>query len=197
MVHAQSLGLGGLDDSARLGLRIRDFCRIHTRYVPGSELPVFVRIAKGEITEATLGLGEHFELILPANRLALGMVGWMSILWYALSLMLSQLSVLLLYIRVIGTDKMRRICYITMTIVTAFNFWILIYVFTACVPLQAFWDPTVPGRCYPVWVSPVNTVIHIATDLVIFLLPFPVVKHLRMPPRQKYLVFCIFGLGFL
>ena len=111
--------------------------------------------------------------------------------------MCAQMSVLLLYIRVMGSDRMRRACYVTLAVVMVFNVWVVVYIFTACVPLEAFWDPRVHGQCYPEWLSPFNTVLHIVSDLVIFLLPFPAVRHLRMPPRQKSLLFCIFGLGFL
>ncbi len=147
--------------------------------------------------EGVLGLGEHIILIPASNLVPLTMAGWICVLWYALSLAFTQISVLLLYMRVLATNWMRRVCYLAMATVLAYNIWVVISIFTACIPLQAFWDFEVQGRCYPLWVWTTNTALHIATDLMIFLLPFPVLRHLRMAPRQKMLVTGIFAMGFL
>jgi hypothetical protein len=79
--------------------------------------------------------------------------------------------------------------------------WLIASVFTACVPLEAFWNW---GLYFTekIWCQPMDTWwadagLHIATDAVIFFLPLPVLKSLTLPRRQKYALIAIFCLGFL
>jgi hypothetical protein len=38
---------------------------------------------------------------------------------------------------------------------------------------------------------------NLTTDLVIFLMPLPVIRSLQLPRRQKIMLFAVLGLGFL
>lgn len=71
--------------------------------------------------------------------------------------------------------------------------------FFLCVPLTKFWVPTTPGTCIAtsgaLWI--INTTFDIVTDLAIFLLPIPILKHTNLPRRQKYGLILVFTLGFL
>ena len=123
---------------------------------------------------------------------------WYTILFYTLSLCFTKISILCLYLHVFTYQWVRRAGQVILGIVIVTNIYSVIAIFLACVPLQAYWDYRVPSTyCHrqSIWWS--NTGLHMATDFLIFLLPMPVVWRLKLPARQKYVLFGIFGLGFL
>jgi hypothetical protein len=76
--------------------------------------------------------------------------------------------------------------------------WPLATVVTACTPLEAFWDRTIPGatcRPAPYWYA--NTGMHIGTDILLYILPLPVIVRLQARRTQKIALYAIFSLGFL
>ncbi|KAF3079474.1 hypothetical protein TWF103_004801 [Orbilia oligospora] len=66
-----------------------------------------------------------------------------------------------------------------------------------CVPIEAFWNVTLPGaKCLPkqeLWYT--NAAINITTDFFLALLPIPVLNTLKVGRRQRYILMGIFGLG--
>lgn len=68
-----------------------------------------------------------------------------------------------------------------------------------CVPVRAFWEPDLAGaHCINrtfVWFF--HASINILTDLIIFIIPIPVISSLKLPRKQKILVMFLFGLGVL
>lgn len=67
-----------------------------------------------------------------------------------------------------------------------------------CVPVAAFWDTAITGRCInrlTVWY--VMAGFNLITDIGIFCIPLPVIKSLQLPRKQKAMLFAIFCLGFL
>lgn len=65
-----------------------------------------------------------------------------------------------------------------------------------CTPVSYFWDQKEKGTCmdrYAVWFA--NASINIVTDVIIFIMPMPVLRHLHLPQRQRLALMGIFGLG--
>ncbi|KAK3360631.1 hypothetical protein B0T25DRAFT_496594 [Lasiosphaeria hispida] len=151
------------------------------------------------IYEAVLGAGTHVWLISPDNFLPLAKAGWLSILFYELSLWCSQVSILLLYIRIWTFPWVRRASYGLLALVMVYNVCVFVLVFTACVPLQAFWDFALQAQgayCHSKDIWWANTYLHVITDFMIYLLPMPVIFQVRFPKRQKILLFVLFAFGF-
>lgn len=74
----------------------------------------------------------------------------------------------------------------------------LILDFTACIPLDAFWDGSVQATyCHSNEVYYGLTGVQIVTDFLIFLLPLPVVWSIRAPKDQKIVLSIVFSFGFL
>lgn len=74
----------------------------------------------------------------------------------------------------------------------------LILDFTACIPLNAFWDGRVQATyCHSNEVYYGLTAVQIGTDFLIFLLPLPVVWSIRAPKDQKIVLSIVFSFGFL
>lgn len=124
--------------------------------------------------------------------------GWIAILFYELSLWFSQTAILVLYLRIWTHPWMKRCTWALIAIITAYNIFVFVSIFTACIPLEAYWDFTVrASHCHPISVWLANTYLHIATDFLIYFLPMPIIFRLTLPRQQKALVFVLFAFGFL
>jgi hypothetical protein len=158
----------------------------------------------GTIREAQLALGHHIEDVSPENLMAwlhadesttAPQTTFIKTLFYNLSLFLTKVSVLLLYLRVLKTyNYLRKAIWATLVVVIVYNVWAVAMQLSTCVPLRKKWDRTVEGYCHPLDVWWALTYIHIITDFIIFLLPIPAVVSMTIPRAQKaglLFVFCI------
>ena len=67
-----------------------------------------------------------------------------------------------------------------------------------CTPVSFFWNKTQNGQCInqlAFWFS--NAGINIASDIILWAIPLPVLKSLRLPRKQKYGLIIVFGVGIL
>ena len=65
-----------------------------------------------------------------------------------------------------------------------------------CIPLQAFWDPTVIGRC--ISIDKINFGIALSDallDAVLLVMPVPLLWGLQVAKTQKMALLAIFALG--
>lgn len=171
----------------------------------------------GMIEQAVYGLGKHsldidIDLLIPMARVFLLQhhlsqnqtntiqAGWYAILWYMLSLLFTKISVLLLYIRILSYQHARYAVYAIMAVVIFTNgLWTLSTVVTACVPIQAFWNRIAfpDAYCHPSSFWFANTGMHIGTDILLYILPLPVIINLQVKIQAKMVLYSMFGLGFL
>ena len=122
-----------------------------------------------------------------------------------LSLLFTKISILLLYIRILSYQHARYAAYAILAVVVLTNgLWTFVTVMTACWPLRAFWDRSIllasqdgSAWCRPVVYWYANTGLHIATDVLLYVLPLPVIVNLHVKLRQKLVLYAIFALGFL
>lgn len=106
------------------------------------------------------------------------------------------MSILLQYRRVFSTPRMRLACNMLIGFLAVYGTWTIVSAWANCVPLERFWDPTVPGFCFDkkaLWFS--NSAIHILTDILILIYPMPVLKSLQLPRRQRFALMAVFALG--
>lgn len=92
--------------------------------------------------------------------------------------------------------KYRVLCRTLMGLTTA---WCVVSVFLMvfqCTPIPAFWDKSLllqPGAsCHPDIYGPAAAIGNIATDFILLLLPLPIILHLNLQPRQKWMIFGMF-----
>ena len=116
-----------------------------------------------------------------------------------MALLFTKISILMLYIRILSYQHARYAAYAIMAIVVFANgLWTFATVVTACVPLQGFWDRSIPNvYCHPKAIWFANTGLHIGTDVLLYVLPLPVIINLQIKARQKVFLYSIFALGFL
>ncbi|KAL1862400.1 hypothetical protein Plec18167_005795 [Paecilomyces lecythidis] len=121
---------------------------------------------------------------------------WASVPIYQTSLISTKASILFQYRRVFPTQKMRIICNAMIAVLATYGTWTVLTAWLNCVPVAKFWDPSIPGHCLSkegLWFS--NSGMHILTDIIILILPMPVLKSLQLPRRQKWALMGVFALG--
>lgn len=88
-----------------------------------------------------------------------------------------------------------------MAILIIAGLWIVLSGFLFCIPVREFWNlnyKTRTDHCLPegpVWYA--NAATQIFTDVVILVLPMPLLSKLHLPRRQKVGIILVFGVGVL
>ncbi|KAM7194637.1 hypothetical protein V8F20_007829 [Naviculisporaceae sp. PSN 640] len=153
------------------------------------------------IEQAALGSGRHVWDLDPtdiSSGMRWGRSAWMGVLFYLLTIFFAKSSILLLYIHIFAFKWARTAGQYLLGIVVITHVYMLVMIFTACIPLQSFWDWTVDKKyCHPPGVWWANTGLHMVTDFFIFLIPMPVVWSITLPKKQKLMLFLVFGFGFI
>ncbi|KAH7136349.1 hypothetical protein EDB81DRAFT_870497 [Dactylonectria macrodidyma] len=79
-------------------------------------------------------------------------------------------------------------------------FAILILIFTECRPINLYWDPDPDSKysCHRALANLLTMgILNIITDIALILLPFPILRHSRLPVRQKVQLSILFGIGII
>ncbi|CAK7214074.1 hypothetical protein SCUCBS95973_002023 [Sporothrix curviconia] len=148
------------------------------------------------ILQAENGLGRHAWLVTEDETMVQLKSLFAGEELYNLSQIFTKISFLLQYRRIFRDPLTRSIC-----------FWLILYlslwgvtqeflVAFACIPVSVFL-PSMASTCIEslvVWY--LTSIMNIVTDFVIFMVPIPAIRHLRLPLRQKVLVMSLFCLGF-
>jgi hypothetical protein len=115
------------------------------------------------------------------------------------SLMCIKLSILLFYLRLFPSRKFAYFAYANMayTIAWAISTWIVNL--TTCTPIAYFYDKTIPnGHCRNQAISgSINGSLSLFGDIMILILPIPMVLRLQIDLRRKIALLGIFLLGTL
>ena len=109
-------------------------------------------------------------------------------------------SILLFYARIFprgATLYLWRIfLYIILVVIILIYLSATVVAVFQCIPVSYTWDKRIPGRCLDMrllyYLGAANNVV---TDLVILVLPMPVVWKLQMPRPKKYAVTGVFLMG--
>ncbi|KAH7394663.1 hypothetical protein BKA66DRAFT_598731 [Pyrenochaeta sp. MPI-SDFR-AT-0127] len=125
------------------------------------------------------GLGRHIQSVSSRKLTEFMKVFYFSIVFYNASLLAIKISFILQYYRAFSIRRMRIALYVTLIIITCWGLsQVLMFVFT-CQPISAFWDRTTTPdvRCIPNTPSwYINAAGNIATDIIIFVLPLPIIR---------------------
>jgi hypothetical protein len=101
--------------------------------------------------------------------------------------MFIKLSYLALYLRLTPAEVYRLILYISMALVFGFGIATSVISVLVCIPLTKLWNPETPGTCIDInnyYIS--ATALNIAFDLIIFLLPIPILWGLNCKLHESY-----------
>ncbi|KAK4118812.1 hypothetical protein N657DRAFT_582933 [Parathielavia appendiculata] len=154
------------------------------------------------IKQAQAGLGRPFSTLLPDDVMAFRKWAWFQGVFYYLSFWFTKMSILLLYLRVLTHDYIRKATWAVIAIVVVYNVYTFAMHVTMCIPLAKNWDPSITGGyCHAetghgqqiFWAV---IYLHIITDFMIFAIPIPVVAAMTIPLRQKLGLLFVFTVGF-
>jgi hypothetical protein len=102
------------------------------------------------------------------------------------------------YLRIFPTRGYRYCSYILAAVLVAELIEETAVVLAQCTPLSKAWNPELPGKCLNLLTFfYVSFGIKLATDLVLFCLPIPLLKTLNIGPGKKIGVISMFSLGLL
>lgn len=115
-----------------------------------------------------------------------------------ISIALTKLSVLLLLLDILVVFWFRKAAYAVSALAICYLVWVAVTNIVFCLPIQSFWDPSIPGTCLPRRPKYIaDTAVNAALDVAIFCLPLPVLRTLTLPWRQKLWLCVVFALGLL
>ncbi|KAK0643924.1 hypothetical protein B0T16DRAFT_190937 [Cercophora newfieldiana] len=147
--------------------------------------------------ETQHGMGLHVtDINVPEEFPIMLYAWWWSLVCYTLTLLFSKISICLLYLTIFTLKWARMACYAVLAIVVVSNIWAFISVLTFTIPLAATWDWRVVATyttSQDIWWA--ITGFAVGTDLLIFILPIPIIAPLKLPRRQKIAVVGIFAVG--
>lgn len=118
--------------------------------------------------------------------------------FYNATLLFIKLSLFLQYWRLIRqVSQYRIIFFIVAAIVMVWATGILLAMILICIPIEGYWDKTIPAQCIPDRdIQIINAAGNIATDFMLLVLPIPIIWRLNLTIGRKFALTGLFGLGF-
>ncbi|PYI04434.1 hypothetical protein BO78DRAFT_295877, partial [Aspergillus sclerotiicarbonarius CBS 121057] len=155
----------------------------------------FIGIGIGDIVHSGLGLHEARISDAMLENWAKYLLGFVYL--YLLGTAFPKLSVLSLYLSIFTRQRIPRIiCYVTGTLLICNVIAFTGATSALCIPLRAFWDPKVHGRCFDVnMLLRYLRIVNIISDVVVLCFPIPHVIRLQASKRLKVGLFitCLMG----
>ena len=107
-----------------------------------------------------------------------------------------KMAILGLYRRTFPTKGFKVAVIIVTAIILADSVGLFFAVCFICTPAAHLWDPTIPGKCINqvAFTTSASTSL-LLTDLVLYLMPMPIIWKLQMTTRRKMELTLIFLLG--
>ena len=111
----------------------------------------------------------------------------------------AKLTIVLLLLRIFDVnDKFRRVAWILITTWTIYSVIGVLLVVFECSPVRKAWEPLLPGRCIDIiHVGVASGIVNIIYDVILLILPIPMVWRLQLAKKMKIAVICIFMTGSL
>ncbi|KAL2280840.1 hypothetical protein FJTKL_12158 [Diaporthe vaccinii] len=143
------------------------------------------------------GFGQHIYNLSPENKLKTLKLFYVAQIFYKLTMNLTKISILLLYMRIFAVFTwFRSIGRALIGIVTAYMIAAFFAAVFQCTPVENAWDKSIAGSCISIeknWYA--NAGFSIATDVIILLLPIKPILSLKLPVGDKIAVLGVFILG--
>ncbi|CZS92081.1 related to integral membrane protein [Rhynchosporium graminicola] len=142
------------------------------------------------------GFGQHIKNLTPYNRKMTLQTFWIAQGFYKLTSNLTKASIILLYLRIFVQKPFRIACNMMLAIILAYMAATWFATIFQCNPIPRAWNKTIPGTCIDLtknWYA--NAGFSIATDLIILVLPMPLLWQSRLPLNQKAALMGVFALG--
>ena len=147
-----------------------------------------------------LGLGQHVSDVQPSIVSTFLKLLYINYPIYDFAVTLPKISALLFYARVFSARTNASLRYVLWITGALSVLWLVAAVFIAgfqCTPTYKAWDTAVSGTCIGTfqWWLPTAT-ISATIDLIILLIPMPLLWKLRLRPLKKFGLLWVFALGY-
>ncbi|KAI1462334.1 hypothetical protein F4805DRAFT_474313 [Annulohypoxylon moriforme] len=140
------------------------------------------------------GLTYHvWDILQETYHIGERLYGLLAYLSFILSVSFAKMSMLVLYLRLAPHMWFRWTCYICIAIIASYSITAALVESLACRPLEGIVDESLDAQCYdsyPAYIS-----LNIGIDIIILLLPIPLVIRMQLPKRQKISVILLFATG--
>ncbi|KAL5041752.1 hypothetical protein BDW71DRAFT_211857 [Aspergillus fruticulosus] len=149
------------------------------------------------IAEDDNGMGKPKASLTPAQYRNQLVLLWISVPLYNLSLNLTKVSMVLMYMRLFPSRNYQIILKILLGLVVGTGLYMVFGTLFICVPVHTFWDRVnMAENCVSqavVWY--LTAALQIAGDLTLVILPMPKLVTLHIPTKQKACLIMVFALG--
>ncbi|OAT12111.1 hypothetical protein BDBG_07502 [Blastomyces gilchristii SLH14081] len=143
------------------------------------------------------GLGRHVWVIPLSDVMILIKIHYIYMFLYILNVPLIKFSILLFYRRIFGMNWTMWVCFF---LSGGYYIACTVTLLVSCQPISYYWtqvEDAKSGRClfHPHVFYLGNAAANVATDVLILLVPIPLIWRLQMPRTKKILVSSLFLLG--
>lgn len=147
----------------------------------------------------TLGLGKHVNNLSPNDEIEQLKALYACYIIYDISISLPKMSALLFYARVFGTQEklFKHALSVTHLLVGGWLVSVAVLGVLLCDPVEKQWKPTTPGHCHPntvLWLA--SAIPSVVIDLILLLLPLPMLWRLQMKKFRRILIMTVFACGY-
>ncbi|KAF2503017.1 hypothetical protein BU16DRAFT_26522 [Lophium mytilinum] len=142
------------------------------------------------------GMGRHVTAVSAYDLMTFRKGDYVLSHFYDIALATVKLAILAFYYRVFVQPIFRRVVLGTAAFVLSWGIGITVAWAVFCIPINAYWDDRVKGKCLNIDTFTYFTNIsNLVTDIWVFLLPVPVILRLQLPRNKKIALCFIFSIG--
>lgn len=149
-----------------------------------------IALSAVDIAQTQHGMCIHMWDVTPARFQRVIIVGMPASVFYNLATLFVKASILSFYLRFAAANRPFQIAaYILLFVIVGYSLNAAFSFLYLCTPMRSLWDSSVPGNCVDLNSAYlVSSVLNVATDVVILLLPIWLLWRLRVQWQQKMAV---------
>ncbi|KAM0437788.1 hypothetical protein ACHAPT_002153 [Fusarium lateritium] len=142
------------------------------------------------------GFGQHIKNLAPKNKLMALELFYVAQIFYKLTINLTKISILLLYLRIFVQRWFRISCYTLIALISCYMIATAASSVWQCKPIRGAWDKSTKPTCINLtknWYA--NAGFSIATDVLILMLPMQPIWASKLSMAHKRGLMLVFALG--
>lgn len=149
------------------------------------------------IQQTQLGMGKHLVNV-KSSRRSQQICTFVAEFTYTFSISLAKASVLFFYTRIFKVDKsFRRAALLVGCLVLGWGITFTFAFLFQCMPIRKAWDSQITGHCFDIVAVFIGgAVSDFVIDVIILLLPMPMLYRLEMNRLRKFGLVSIFLIGY-
>ncbi|KAH8888969.1 hypothetical protein GQ53DRAFT_723745 [Thozetella sp. PMI_491] len=148
-------------------------------------------------TQTQYGLGKHVMDLPPTTNFPASLeLFYFGEATYYVTVSLTKVSILFLYLKLIPQRGYQYICWGMMAFVALTGLTCVIAGIFQCNPIHKAWDTDVPGTCFnqvALYLS--NAGLNILQDFIIYILPVKRLWEIQLPRKQRIALIIVFVIG--